>query len=242
MQQYFVKEDLALHQDIVLDEEQAHHVQHVLRMKEGTNIRIANFKKQVYLAHIVWKEKQVIAHLDACIDVFDSGHDITLAAALIKGDKWDFLLQKVCELGVSTIQPFVSKRCVVKVKDEKKEKKGQRWNKIALEACEQCKRSDIVVVKEVVNIENIVQGEYDLKLVAYENADHLAMKLKDTLQAYPNALRILCVIGPEGGFEAEEIKMLMAQGFFCVSLGSRILRAETAALSMVNTLRFFYDC
>lgn len=242
MQQYFVKEELTLHQDVLLDQEQAHHVQHVLRMKEGSVIRIANFQKQVYLAHVCYRDKQVMAHLDARIEVSEYACRISLAAALIKGDKWDFLLQKVCELGAYEIQPFISKRCVVKVKDEKKEKKIQRWNKIALEACEQCKRSDVAVVHETCALSEVGVESYDLKLVAYENADHIAMKLKDTLEHHPNAQRILCVVGPEGGFEEAEIADLMARGFQCVSLGERILRAETAALSMVNTLSFFYDC
>lgn len=242
MQQYFVKEPLHLHQRIELNEEQSHHIQHVLRMKQGEQIRIANAMQEVFSAHVEFVQKQVYAILDEAIDVPKSERTITLAQALIKGEKWDFLVQKACELGVSQIQPFVSKRCVVKIKDEKQDKKRTRWNKIALEACEQCKRPSIVEVREPIDMSSLLMQEADVKLIAYELADHTTMKLKDALDQHADAQSILCVIGPEGGFEERELQEFMRHGYHCVSLGPRILRAETAALAMIHSITFTFDC
>lgn len=242
MQQYFVKGALTLHQRLLLEEEPAHHIQHVLRMKEQEQIRIANDTEEVYLAHVEFASRQVYAVLDEKIETITSKRRILLAQALIKGEKWDYLLQKSCELGVSEILPFTSKRCVVRIKDEKTGKKLARWNKIALEACEQCKRPSIVSVREPMELAGVLSEEADLKLIAYEQADHSTSRLKDVLNQHSDAQSILCVIGPEGGFEEKEIQEFMKHGYHCVSLGPRILRAETAALSILNSITFTFDC
>lgn len=242
MQQYFVEEDLQRGTKVKLNEEQSHHIQHVLRMKANDIIRIANHQGVVFQAHVEMDGKVVMACLDELLEENPDSLEITLAQGLIKGEKWDYLIQKVCELGVTTIQPVMMQRCVVKVKEEKSDKKLQRWNKIALEACEQCKRATLVHVEDVCDLKTIADQEYDLKLLAFEGADHKAMKLKDTLSNYPDLKRVLCMIGPEGGFEDKEVTYLLDHGFVCVSLGKRILRAETAALAMVHSLTYTYDC
>lgn len=242
MQQYFVTGSLSLHQRMELNEEQSHHIQRVLRMKQNEQIRIANDNQEVYLAHVEIQQNRVFAILDEQLEVAKSDRSIVLAQALIKGEKWDYLLQKACELGVSEILPFTSKRCVVKIKDEKSNKKLERWNKIALEACEQCKRASIVSVQKPMDIHELWEQKADLKLIAYEMADHTTMKLRDVLEAHPECRSILCVIGPEGGFEEREIQGFMQHGYHCVSLGPRILRAETAALSIINSITFTFDC
>lgn len=241
MQQYFVKGTCQCDQTIQLDEEQCHHIQHVLRMRTGTQIRVVDETKRVYLAQVACSSTGVSAVAIKEIPPVHSEVYITLALALIKGERWDFAIQKSCELGVGEIQPLMTSRCVVKIKDDAVNKKQTRWNKIALEACEQCKRTDLVHVKAPCTIQDIAQLPADLKLLAYENADHTTDQLKQIVEAHPYAKHIVCVIGPEGGFAEEEVKTLLAQGFVCTSLGPRILRAETAAISMVNTLCVLYE-
>lgn len=241
MQQYFVDCDLHKGDRISLHQEQAHHIQHVMRMKSGENIRIANYHEQVFQAHVEFIQKDVVAVLQEEIVLSPPRVNITLAQALIKGEKWDFLLQKACELGVNAIIPFTSSRCVVKEKEDKKEKKLQRWNKITLEACEQCKRASLVKVEDTIPFTQLANSSHSLKLLAYENADCASASLKDTLRKFSDVKDILCVIGPEGGFDEDEVSYLMNHGFQCVSLGTRILRAETAALSIINSITFYYD-
>lgn len=241
MQQYFMKENLQLQQRYQMDKEQSHHIEHVVRLKQGERIRIVDEWEHVFLAHVEFQGSCVYAYLDEVIPWVKDKVEITLAQGVIKGDKWDFLLQKVCEVGVKEVLPFLSSRCVVKQKDEKKERKLERWNKIAREACEQCKRADIVKVQEVVDISEISSHKRELNLLAYENADRSSDHLYPILQQHPDCTSILCVIGPEGGFSEAEVEALEAQGFLRVSLGKRILRAETAAISIINSIQFYYE-
>ena len=147
MQQYFLHKPLQVHDLVEMEPEQAHHIQHVMRMKPDEIIRLADGKGHMYYAHVVFRDHKVFA----CVDEEMEDHtrtpvDMILAQGLIKKEKWDFLLQKSAELGVQRIIPFTSSRTVVKTKDEKVDKKRLRWNKILQEACEQCKRSTLVAL------------------------------------------------------------------------------------------------
>lgn len=242
MQQYFIDTIAHIKDEITLNEEQSHHIAHVLRMRDGDVIRIADTKEQLFLCHIRFSGKQVIACVEeAIVDHTRNKIHITLAQGLIKKEKWDFLLQKSAELGVDRIVPFISSRTVVKSKEEKAEKKKQRYEKILLEACEQCKRSTLVKLEDVKSFKELGCLDADLKLIAYEDADHVSEHLKTILTRHPSIPSILIVIGSEGGFSVEEVKQLEEQGFIRVSLGARILRAETAAISMISNISFFYE-
>lgn len=241
MQQYFVKGTCQLHQAIVLDEEQAHHIQKVLRMHSGELIRLVDETNHVFLSEVHCSSTGVSAVAIKELPPVKPKVNITLALALIKGERWDYAIQKCCELGVGTIQPLITSRCVVKIKEDALDKKLKRWNKIALEACEQCKRSDLVEVLAPCTLQELNDSSSELKLLAYEQADHTSDQIKQLVNAYPDVTDILCVIGPEGGFSQEEANQLLQQGFLCTSLGHRILRAETAALAIVNTLSMLYE-
>lgn len=242
MQQYFIDTIAHINDEITLNEEQSHHISHVLRMKEGDVIRIADTKEQMFLSHIRFAGRQVMACIDEMIEDHTKNKiHITLAQGLIKKEKWDFLLQKSAELGVDRIVPFISSRTVVKSKEEKAEKKKQRYEKILLEACEQCKRSTLVQLEDVKSFKELGNLDADLKLIAYEDADHASEHLKTILKRYPCLASVLIVIGSEGGFSLEEVHLLEQQGFQRVSLGARILRAETAAISTISNIAFFYE-
>lgn len=242
MQQYFVQGSFNINDTIVFNEEQSHHMLHVLRMREQELIRVVDERGQVFLAQVK-RNDDTLAQAIIKEELPPSAPvvHITLALALIKGERWDYAIQKACELGVSQIQPIVCERCVVKVKEDGLEKKLRRWNKIALEACEQCKRSDLVEVNPPLLLRELAKENAQLKLVAYENADHKADALRHIVSEHPDVEEILVVIGPEGGFTQAEFNFLVEQGFCCMSLGPRILRAETAALAAVNSLMVYYE-
>lgn len=243
MQQYFVNEKVNVKDQILVSDEQAHHIRHVLRMKENTVIRIVDEDKQVFFAHVKYEGKQVLAVIDeVCEKTSESSLQLTLLMGLIKQDKWDFCIQKCCEVGVYEIQPFISQRSVVKVKEEKNDNKLKRWNKIALEACEQSKRSHQVQVKAPLSFKEVIEMEADLKLIAYEDADVKGMNLASVLKKEKNIHSVLMMVGCEGGFDPSEVQLALEKGFQCVSLGPRILRAETAAISFINYLTYHYDC
>lgn len=240
MQQYFIQGIIDLNQPVIFDDEQLHHMLRVLKMKEHSQICLVDASQNTYLAELINDGKwcaSVIQQLPST----NSDISIRLVPALIKGERWDYMLQKCSELGVSEIHGFLANRCVVKWKQAEKEKKLKRWNRITQEACEQCRRSDLVHVFEPLSIKQLCSQKADLKLIAYERADSESEHILSLLHEYPKAKSILAVIGPEGGFESWEAEQLIEAGFHCVSLGKRILRAETAAISIVNLLSMYYE-
>lgn len=240
MQQYFIQGIIDPNCLVNFDQEQLHHIRNVLKMKPQEQLRLVDEAQKVYLAKLVQQEDTWCAEVIEALPTNTSDVSIVLAAALIKKERWDWLLQKCSELGVREIHGFTATRCVVKWKSEEKAKKLKRWNKITSEACEQCHRSDLVPVFEPLRIQQLCEMKADVKLIAYERADQEAHILS-LLPKYRKAKRILAVIGPEGGFTSEEIDQFMQAGFQCVSLGKRILRAETAAISIVNLLSMYYE-
>jgi RNA methyltransferase, RsmE family len=223
MQQYFVNQTLSLKTTIELNQEQTHHITKVLRMKVHNQILLSD-TQSVFLAEILSLHPVISA---LCVEevVCDSEFEkpIYLACALIKGDHWDMMLQKATELGVTEIIPVYTKHCVVKPND-KIEKKVSRWQKIAIEAAEQSHRRTFPLIRDAISLKELSDIDVDLKLVAYEKEGILLQEL-DLRQK-----SVLIVIGPEGGFAKEEINLLENKGFITVSLGNRILRAETAAI------------
>lgn len=242
MQQYFINEIAKMNDTIKFDGEQAHHILNVLRMKNNDIVRIVDANHHMFYGSLQIEQKDVYACIHEEIeDTTKTNVEIVLLQGLIKGEKWDYVIQKACELGVSKIVPFVSSRSVVKIQDEKMDKKLVRWNKIALEACEQCKRSTLVEVTQPIAFKDILTYQSDLNLIAYEEADAKSEKLYDALAQNKTISSISCVIGSEGGFSKEEVDYLNKQGFMRISLGTRILRAETAAISIVNSIGFYYE-
>lgn len=241
MQQYFVSGTIQLRQPVFLSDEQRHHIQTVLRMREHSQIRLVDESAQAYLAELHLQNGVLTAIPIQMIDVPHSTVKITLALALIKGERWDYALQKCSELGVHSIQPLITSRCVVKPKAADMAKKLKRWNRITMEACEQCHRADLVTVNEPCSLSQLERLPAAIKLLAYEHADAGTEHIVSIVKQNPQVHSILVAIGPEGGFTADEVNQLHAQGFQNISLGQRILRAETAALAAVNLLSLLYE-
>lgn len=240
MQQYFMDTKVQLQQSFLFSKEQGHHIKNVLRMKEKEVVKVVDSMGNPFYAQIMYEGKEVQGYCVEALERKENKVKITLIQGMIKKDKWDFLLQKVCELGVDQIIPMISSRTIVKVEKDD-HKKLERYNKIALEACEQCKRDSIVQVEAPIAFKECVAHKKQLSIVAYEEADFASAKLKDLLQQHQDINEIVYVIGSEGGFSKEEIAYLEEHGFIRASLGERILRAETAAISVVNTTMYEYE-
>lgn len=239
MQQYFIEQNATLDGIVVFDKEQSHHIQRVLRMKENDIVKVVDCDGSAFLAEIYY-DGNVYGKCIKALESRKEKPEITLVQGMIKKDKWDFLIQKVCEVGVNHIIPMISSRTIVKVSKEDKNK-IERYNKIALEACEQCKRETLVDVSTPIAFKDIIKYKKELNIIAYEDADFKASSLKNVLRENKDVESILYVIGSEGGFSKEEVAYLCENGFTCVSLGERILRAETAAISIVNATRYEFD-
>lgn len=229
MQQVFIDRNLDINDRYEFDEHNAHHLKNVLKIKKDTIIRLVY--QDSYLAKIEYDNNKIYARvieIDNNVNELDC--EVILVQSLIRKDNFELVLQKACELGVSKIIPLISSRCVAL--DKNFDTKKLRYQKIMKSACEQSKRNNVAVIDDVCTI-NELDVDASLKMVAFENEKYSASKIS---QLYDKQKSIVIVIGPEGGFSDDEIKVLTDKGYQCVSLGSRILRSETASLYALSVL------
>lgn len=219
MQQYFIKKDFRSGERILLDDEVLHHIRHVLRKNDGYFFRLVNRNHEIYMAKLEHEYALIEDRIESDSEL---PIEITAIVALIRNENFDLVLQKLTEIGVTRIVPLVTKRTVVKIKDE--QKKIARWQKIVMEASEQSHRSIIPEVESPIDICDINLYSSKYNYLAYERSDAVYLPYLSVDES------LTYIIGPEGGFEADEVKMITDQGFACISLGKRILRAETAAI------------
>ena len=160
--------------------------------------------------------------------------NIHLFQGLPKSDKLELIIQKAVELGVASVTPVAMKRSIVKIDDKKKKTKRERWQKVAESAAKQSKRTAIPQVQDVVTYKEMISAakDLDLLLVPYECAEGMAAT-KTALREIKSGMNVGVVIGPEGGFEQTEIDLAREAGGKIISLGSRILRTETAAITTI---------
>jgi len=227
MQQYFTDRKLTVDMEFDMTDEQSHHISTVLRMKDGKTIRLVDTNQSVFLASVHLNKNGVRAKvIEPVFENRESMVNITLAVALIKGEHWDWMLQKAAECGVTKIVPFVSSRCVVKDKPDSYARKRERYQKILLEAAEQSYRQRVPQISEPISFKMLKDFKSDINFIAYEKES--SRFLSSVTESFCSAT---IVIGPEGGFTSEEADYLINHGFSSVSLGKRILRAETAAVT-----------
>lgn len=225
MQQYFIDEELDVGKRYTLDKEMYHHLKHVLRKDDGTNFRIVDTKNEIFLAELSSNEAII---LDRIIEDRELDINITVIMSLIKNDKFDFCLQKLTELGVKRIIPYSANRSIIKIKD--KDSKIQRYRKIVQEASEQSLRSMVPLIDDIIDFNDLSKYKSKYNYVAYEKNNCIYIPYQEIDDS------ITIIIGPEGGFEESEIKKFESEGFKPISLGKRILRAETAALYVVSNI------
>ncbi|MGI6608255.1 MAG: RsmE family RNA methyltransferase [Erysipelotrichaceae bacterium] len=229
MRQYFVNEKLNNDKTFVFDDRQSHHIKTVLRMKSGDVVRVVDIAGSVFSVALN-VDSDVSARVIEYITDLSLESEIIYCAAIIKKDKWDFLLQKAAELGATKVVPLITSRTFFKADQLKIEKRVERWNKITLEACQQSNRISKCEVVKPVKLKEIDRFLSENNIVADENEKEIF--LFDLI----DEKSITFVIGPEGGFSADEIKYLQSLGFKSVSLGKRILRAETAGLYVLSVI------
>ncbi|MBE6113925.1 MAG: 16S rRNA (uracil(1498)-N(3))-methyltransferase [Erysipelotrichaceae bacterium] len=233
MQQYYV--DYTVNsKTVVFNKEQQHHLCRVLRVKENDQVYVVDESNTKYLVSLHLEDTVYGEILESVPLQSELPVRTYIAQGLIKGDRWDYFIQKSVEFGASDIIPLQMKRNVVKVEKDN-EKKLQRWSKIALEAAEQSKRDIRPQVHPVMNLKELVQLPCDLKLIAYEKETD-SVELSTLLKGEYSS--VLLVVGPEGGFDPQEVEYLVENGFKCVGLGRRILRAESASLYFLSALSY----
>ena len=225
-----------------IDSSESHHIVRVKRLKVGDNIIVFNGMGDEFEAEIDdIEDNRVKVKINQQKTIRNENTiGIDIAFAIPKGKRSHLLVQKCTELGVHRLIPTNYARSVVKLKDNCS-MKIKKWQKIAIEASKQCGRNTITEIGEVVDFDRILNttDSYDLPLFACNQSD--SDNLRNTLQEHPKPNNILSLIGPEGGFTSKEIEMAKSAGCKFVSLGSRILRVETAAIAVSAILSYHYS-
>lgn len=235
---FFVPATSLQSDQVVITGEPYHHLRNVLRVKPGAIILLLDGLGhccQVQLEQL--QSEQATTRVIRRWQETDVTLPITLMQALPKGDKFDLVLQKGTELGVSCFQPIETDRAIPNLSATRLSKREQRWQRIVSEAARQSRRIFLPEVKSLQKLQPALdQPGSDLKLVLWEAG---SVALADVLpKEPPTGIRLL--IGPEGGFSTREITAITAAGFQAVHLGPRILRTETAGLAATPILQYLY--
>lgn len=218
-----------------------HHVLHVFRHNIEKPITVTGSDNRCGMYQITDEiDGKAQAKLIEYVESNVSSYRTILVQSLLKGEKLEWVLQKATELNVDTIYLVSTMNCVAKYDDKKLEAKASRWEKIMLEAAQQCGRNQLptlVVGKTLLQVLDIESEA--LKLVAYENEDgHIIKNILKTVHSDESITDILICIGPEGGYQEKEINAIIKSGGKSVSLGNTILRAETAAIGSLAMIQY----
>ncbi|MBR5498371.1 MAG: 16S rRNA (uracil(1498)-N(3))-methyltransferase [Clostridia bacterium] len=240
---FFIEEGNRQNNRYMISGADYNHIKNVLRMKIGDKFlvsennvsnlcRIESFEGECVIAEIIEERFQ-----DTSLPI-----KIYLFQGLPKSDKMELIIQKAVELGVEGIIPVEMNRCVVKLDEKKKKSKTERWQAIAESAAKQSKRTSIPEVHNVMNFKQALAmaSELDVFMVPYECKDGME-STKNALSKIKSGMSVGILIGPEGGFELNEIDATTQAGGITVSLGKRILRTETAAITAVGMCMLYSE-
>ena len=228
----FLDQKFSVNKKIILEKSSAHHLLKVLRKKEGDKIILFDGKGNSCLG-VITSDSRSKLELEI-IDIFErtirSGVDINLGQSLIKSDPLHFVIQKATELGIISFSPLITDRSIVKIKMTKN--RSTKWRLISRGACEQCGENWLPVIEDPMKLDKWAGTvKSKIKIVLYPDANN---KISDL--DYKDSVSL--AVGPEGDFTKYEVDSLTEKGFIPVTIGKRILRAETAAISAISSVRF----
>lgn len=224
---------------LYLAKEDIKHFKDVLRIKDDEEVEVyIDGSGYIAVLNSYTKDELSLKILSEINEKYESDLKITLFQSLVKSDKMDFIIQKAIEMGAYGIVPIETKRSIVKKKDIK-DKKLERYKNIAKAAAMQSKREFIPAVSDAMKLDEAkeILDSFDLVLIAYE--DELDNSIKDFDIKDKNNIAI--IVGPEGGFDISEVDELKNFGYKSISLGNRILRAETAPIALLTMLYYEYN-
>ena len=218
-------------EQVLITGPEAHHIRNVLRMQSGDSAELYDGKGAVVSGEIARiSSKEVVFQVLSRTDASHSGVPLTLAQAMLKGKKMDLLIQKATELGVHTFVPVLTRYCENSGRAGKQaEKQLERWQRIMLEACKQCRRPIPMQICPPTELQELPLFKGGHNIMPWENEAGTPFSALELDNGQP----VLVLIGPEGGFHSSEVAYAEEVGFRTISLGPRILRAETAALAAV---------
>lgn len=228
----------------ITNSDDINHIANVLRSKNGDFLVLIDEAETLYSTRIVEIGKKLIT--TEILSHEQSNRklsiNLTLAQSILKSNAQDYVIQKATELGTGEITPIITKYSVPKFANEKeKAAKVDKWQKFAFETCKQCERASAPKINPITSLKELLKQDFNLKIACLERSTKLSLKslLREIHPKKDD--KILVVIGPEGGFANEEIKMFDDNDFKTVTLGNLILRAETAAVTAISNVVYEYE-
>ena len=219
-----------------LEEAASHHLSKVLRMQPGRELILFNGAGGEFAAtiHEVSKKHVLVSIAEHSVDNRESPLDLELAIGISRGERFEWVLQKATELGVTKITPLITERTEVKVSGDRQEKMHERWQHIIISACEQCQRNLLPELSAAVQISDwLPQVTSDLRFVLHHRDSQ-------RLPADQTPTSVTLLIGPEGGLSDREITHALEQDFNALTLGPRVLRTETAPVAAISLVQYLW--
>ena len=244
MYQFFVEAGQIKESDrsVIITGSDVNHIKNVLRMRVGEELSVSTGQdgKEYRCGIAAFEEDRIVCELRFIKeDNVELPARVYLFQGLPKADKMELIIQKAVELGVSGIIPVASRRCVVKLEEKKAAARRQRWQGIAEAAAKQSRRGIIPEVCRVTDFREAVRmaAHMDVRLIPYELAEGMD-KTRALIDGIRPGQSVAVFIGPEGGFEQEEISLAAENGIEAITLGRRILRTETAGLAVLSWIGY----
>lgn len=242
MRRFFIDENAIRDTAAVITGNLFCHMSRVLRLKIGTRVLLSDGigRRHVGVIESIAKENLVIRLEESSSEPErPTGPRITLYQGLPKGSKMEFILQKCTELGVDSLAPFVAGRSIAQLPQDRGAERLGRWRRIVAEAARQSNRTAIPELRPVMNFtELLASADQTVKLLLWE--EEKANRLKSVLGSLPLPDSVAIMVGPEGGLSEDEVAAASRAGFIPVTLGSRILRTETAGIALLAVLQFYW--
>lgn len=248
MHRSYVDPDCWQGETIKLGLEEEHHLLDVLRARDGDAIEVFDGCGHMCHATIKLLTPQPAGKLNtqrALLHAIDGTHRdvaqglrITLVQSILKHDRMDLVLEKATELGVSEIIPVITDRVVVRIDDARREERRQRWQRIALGAAKQCHCSHIPDIRPIVLLSSALQYAAKWGIFIVGSLAAGAKPLKDTLESAVGVNHVCLLVGPEGDLAPDEYQCAIHAGGVPVTLGSQVLRSETASIYMLSAIRY----
>lgn len=232
----FTEQHLLTGETIALEESASHHLSKVLRMQQGRELILFNGTGGEFTATIteITKKHVQVTIGDHLAENRESPLRLELAIGISRGERFDWVLQKATELGVTKITPLITERTEVKIGGDRQEKMHERWQQILISACEQCQRNLIPQLTAPVQIADW------LKTVDSDLCFVLHHRDSQALPADKNPQSVTLLIGPEGGLSDREIAHALEQNFKALTLGPRVLRTETAPVAAISLVQYLW--
>jgi 16S rRNA (uracil1498-N3)-methyltransferase len=241
MRRFFIEEIIEENGLCLIPEKEARHMTKVLRMKAGDPFTLISGKGEGFEAVIETASKKgVYARIIKPFPLNGASPvSIELCQAILKPRMMDYMIEKTSELGVSRIQPFYSERTIIKPDKDSASNKQRHWRMIAQSALKQCGRAVPAVINDPMDFKEMVKAvaqKEGVKVVLWEGEER--SDLKTLLRGKETVDNFTGIIGPEGGFTGQEVNLMRDTGIIPVSVGTRILRAETAAIALTTIIQY----